>query len=328
MIRSVVVALATIVVVVFGTAFDRIAAQPTAPPAQLPVQITGATPGVNIELFINAGKVGDVTVAANGDATSILDLSNLGKVKLQVFVDVCRDGQVVKVMVVAGQPAAEDSNCRRRILGGAWWSDCGVTRLTLDLTRFGMRVIGCGSLYTEPKFYGPVGGAIVVGGLLIAGGGESTTGISSTPTPPVSTTPPSTTPPVTTPPVTTPPVAAPPTNTTVPSVPVDFSVNVQPGYNHPGGSTSIACFAISAAAIGNAPAVNSTANYNGRIQGPGVVSGGTFSGNLNSAGRAVVQAVINSFGNYVATVTVIFGGVTRTATGQVNVTQNQSNCPQ
>ena len=324
MIRSIVVALVTIVVVVvFGTSFDRIAAQLNTPPAQLPVQITGATPGINIELFINAGKVGDVTVGATGDATSILDLSNLGKVQLQVFVDVCRDGQVVKVMVVAGQPAPEDSNCRRRILGGAWWSDCGVTRLTLDLTRFGMRVIGCGSLYTEPKFYGPVGGAIVVGGLLIAGGGDGTTGVSSTPTPPVSTTPPSTTPPVTTPPVT-----PPPTNTTVPSVPVDFSVNVQPGYNHPGGSTSIACFAINAAAIGSAPAVNATANYSGRIQGPGVVSGGTFSGNLNTAGRAVVQAVINSFGNYVATVTVVFGGVTRTATGQVNVTQTQSNCPQ
>ena len=66
----------------------------------------------------------------------------------------------------------------------------------------------------------------------------------------------------------------------------------------------------------------------GQISGPGVVSGGTFSGNLNAAARAVVQAVINSFGNYAASVTVIFGGVTRQATGTVNVTQNQSNCPQ
>ncbi|HEX6163412.1 MAG TPA: hypothetical protein VFZ31_08605, partial [Vicinamibacterales bacterium] len=221
----------------------------------------------------------------------------------------------------------EDKNCRRRIVGAAFWSDCGVTRLTLDLTRFGMRVIGCGSLYTEPKFYGPVGGAIVVGGLLIAGGGDSTSSISSTPSPPTSTTPPVTTPPVTTPPVTTPPVT-PPTNTTTPVVPVDFNVTLQPGYTHPGGNTSLACFAISAAAIGNAPALNQTATYSGQIQGPGVVSGGTFSGNLNAAGRAVVQAVINSFGNYVANVTVVFAGVTRTATGQVNVTQNQSNCPQ
>jgi hypothetical protein len=325
MIRSFGVALVTTFVVVLSTSYDRIAAQPNAPPSQLPVQITGATPGINLELFLNAGKVADVTISTTGDGSSVLDLSNLGKVQLQVYVDVCQDGKVVKVMVVSGQPAPEDTNCRRRVVGSAWWSDCGATRLTLDVTRFGMRVVGCGSLYTEPKFYGPVGGAIVVGGLLIAGGGDGTTTASSSP--PTSTAPPATTPPVAPPPVTPPPVT-PPTNTTTPVVPVDFGVTLQPGYTHPGGNTSLACFAISAAAIGNAPALNTSATYSGQIQGPGVVSGGTFSGNLNSAGRAVVQAVINSVGNYVANVTVIFGGVTRTATSQVNVTQNQSNCPQ
>jgi hypothetical protein len=325
MIRSFAVALVTIVVVSVLSATGQLAAQPQNPPSQLPIQFTGGAPGINLELFVNAGKVADVTIGATGGASSVLDLSNLGKVQLQVYVDVCQDGKVVKVMVVSGQPAPADTNCSRRAVGGAWWSDCGVTRVTLDLTKFGMRVIGCGSLYTEPKFYGPVGGAIVVGGLLIAGGGDSTSSLSTTPTPPATT---ATPPPVTTtPPVTTPPVA-PPTNTTAPVVPVDFAVNVQPGYTHPGGNTSIACFAFLATAVGNAPPVNQTAAYNGQIQGPGVVSGGTFSGNLNSSGRAVAQAVINSVGNYVASVTVIFGGVTRTATGQVNVTQNQSNCPQ
>ena len=86
---------------------------------------------------MNAGKVADVTINANGDGTSVLDLSNLGKVQLQVYVDVCQDGKVVKVMVVAGQPTPEDKGCSRRAVGGAWWSDCGVTRVTLDLTKFG-----------------------------------------------------------------------------------------------------------------------------------------------------------------------------------------------
>ncbi len=327
MIRSFAVALITIAVVSLSSISGRIAAQPQAPtpPSSLPMQITGATPGLSLELFMNAGKVADVTIGTDGTGTSVLDLSNLGKVQLQVYVDVCQDGKNVKVMVVSGQPPPEDTNCRRRVLGGSFWSDCGVTRITLDLTKFGMRVIGCGSLYTEPKFYGPVGGAIVVGGLLIAGSGGDSTAVATTPptaTPPVTTVPPVTAPPVTTPPVT------PPTNTTTPAVPVDFTVNVQPGFTHPGGNTSIACFAFLATAVGNAPPVNQTATYNGRIQGPGVVSGGTFSGNLNSAGRAVVQAVINSVGNYVATVTVIFGGVTRNGTGQVNVTSGQSSCPQ
>ena len=64
---------------------------------------------------VNAGKVADVTINANGDGISVLDLSNLGKVQLQVYVDVCQDGKVVKVMVVAGQPTPEDKGCRRRV---------------------------------------------------------------------------------------------------------------------------------------------------------------------------------------------------------------------
>jgi hypothetical protein len=330
MIRSFAVALVTILVVSVVSATGEIAAQPqnpTAPPSQLPIQFTGGAPGMNLELYLNAGKVADVTIGATGGGTSVLDLSNLGKVQLQVYVDVCQDGKVVKVMVVAGQAPPEDKNCRRRIAGGAFWSDCGVTRITLDLTKFGMRVIGCGSLLTEPKFYGPVGGAIVVGGLLLSGGGDGTSTTSTTPTPPTSTappvtTPPVTTPPVTTPPVTTPPVTTPPTNTT-PNTPVDFNVNLTTSYNHPGGNTSLAC-----GLIATTPALNQTASYTGQIMGPGVVSGGSFSGSLNAAGRAVFQAVINAFGTYSFSVSVTSGGQTRTATGSTNVGAANSTCPQ
>jgi len=89
-----------------------------------------------------------------------------------------------------------------------------------------------------------------------------------------------------------------------------------PGYTHRGGSTSIACFTIIATAVGNAPALNQTASYTGSITGPGVVSGGTLAGNLNASGRAVVQAVINSFGNCVGSAIVAFGGVSRQATAR------------
>jgi hypothetical protein len=323
MIRSFVVALVTVVVVSWLGYSGEIAAQQQAPPSQLPMQITGATPGISLEIFMNTGKVADVAIGTDGTGTSVLDLSNLGKVQLQVYVDVCQDGKVVKVMISAGQPTPEDKNCRRRIVGGAWWSDCGATRITLDLTKFGMRVIGCGSLYTEPKFYGPVGGAIVVGGLLLTGGGSETTSIATTP-PAVTTTP--TTPTAPTTPAT-PVIPTPtPTNTTT-TVPVDFGLTLTPGYNHPGGNTSLACFLIIATAVGNAPAINQSASYQGTILGPGVVSGGSFSGNLNASGRAVVQAVINSFGNYVGSVTVLFGGVSRQATAQINVQSAQGNCP-
>jgi hypothetical protein len=297
MIRSFAVALITIVVVsVLGSSREIAAWQQNAPPSQLPMQFTGATPGLNLEVYMNAGKVADVTINTNGEGSSILDLNNLGKVQLQAYVDVCQDGKVVKVLLVTGKPTPEDKNCRRRIVGGAWWSDCGVTRITLNLTKFGMRVIGCGSFITSPKGLATVGGAIVVGGLLIAGGGSDSTSVT------------------------------PPTNTTVPPVPVDFTVSMTGSYNHPGGSTSIACFLIIATPAANAAALNETATYTGQITGPGVVSGGTFSGNLNAAGRAVAQAVINAFGNYAASATVVFGGVSRNANGQVTVLETQSNC--
>ena len=320
MIRSFAVALITIVFVsVLGSSREIAASQQNPPPSQLPMQFTGATPGINLELFLNAGKVADVTIGTNGEGSSILDISNLGKVQLQVYVDVCQDGKVVKVLVVAGKPTPEDKNCRRRIVGGAWWSDCGVTRITLDLTKFGMRVIGCGSILTEPKFYGPVGGAIVVGGLLIAGGGDSPTSVATTPpattAPPTSTTPPATT----TPPTTTPP-ATPPTTPTPPATPVEFTVTLTPSYNHPGGSTSIACVLI----VTTPPAAAGA--YTVTFSGPGVQSGGSQSGTLNAAGRAVAQAIINAFGNYGMSVSVTFSGVTRTATGSVNVQAPNSTC--
>src|SRR5690348_8539789 len=119
MIRSFAVGLITIIVVVALSILrvDLFAQQSgAAGPGSVPIQFSGGTPGVNLELFINAGKVADVTIGTNGQGNSILDLSNLGKVQLQVYVDVCQDGKVVRVLVVAGQPKPED-NCKRRIVG-------------------------------------------------------------------------------------------------------------------------------------------------------------------------------------------------------------------
>jgi hypothetical protein len=57
-----------------------------------------------------------------------------------------------------------------------------------------------------------------------------------------------------------------------------------------------------------------------------VVSGGSFSGSLNAAGRAVVEAVINAFGAYTFQVSVVAQGVTRTASGPLSVNAGNSNC--
>lgn len=218
MIRSLAVAFVTIAVVASFGLKDHLAAQQPAAgatgPGAVPIQFSGGTPGVNLELFINAGKVADVTINSSGQGASVLDLSNLGKVQMQVYVDVCQDGKTVRVLVVSGQPPPED-NCKRRIAGAAWWSDCGVTRITLDLTKFGTRIIGCGSFMSENRnWLIPVGAGAVAIPFIAGGGGDSTS--VSTPITTTSTTTTTTTTTTTQPTV---PVVPPttPTNTTVPA---------------------------------------------------------------------------------------------------------------
>lgn len=189
--RLVLVAVASVAVVVSLSLSPRLAAEQAANRSvavKFPVEISGAVPGLNLELYLNSGKVADVPINPQGEGQWVLDLGNLGKTRMQVTVERCEDGQNVQRVYFAdpGVTIPEDSKCKRRPVGAAWWSDCGVTRITLDLTRFGMRVVGCGSLLTQPKVYGPLGGAVVVGGLLLTGGGDggSTTPVStSTPTP-------------------------------------------------------------------------------------------------------------------------------------------------
>jgi hypothetical protein len=320
MMRSFVVAAVTILLVSGLTPFERVSAQGTPPPAQVPVDIVGGVPGVSIEVFMNNGKVADVTVGGAGDASWVLDMSNMGKTKVQIYVDVCKDGKIVKVLFVTGngQPPPKDEDCDRRLVAAGFQSDCGVTRITIDIRNWGSRIVGCGSMLSQPKVYGPIlGGAAVLIGI-VAGGGDSTSSFTpTTTTPPTTSTPPATTPP----PSTTPPPQTPPANTT-PAAPVDFNVNLVTSYNHPGGNTSLACGLLS-----TTPPQNTSASYTTQISGPNVVSGGTSSGFLNAAGRAAFQAVISSIGSYNFMVTVVSGGQTRTASGSVNVTSANNTCP-
>lgn len=319
--RLILIAVATVAVVVSLSLSPRVAAEQAANrTASFPVQITGAVPGVNLELFLNAGKVADVPINAQGEGQWVLDLGNLGKTRMQVTVERCQDGQNLQRVYFAGQGVSipEDDRCTRRPVGAAWWSDCGVTRVTLDLTKFGMRVVGCGSMLTQPRVYGPLGGAIVVGGLILTGGGDGNTPTSFTPTTTTST---STTPPVTT----LPPVATPPVNTTppvtTPPAPTDFSVSVALSWTHPGGTQSVAC-----GLIATTPA-QAGAPYTISTTGPGVVSGQSVTGTLNQSGRAAFQVRINSVGPYTIVVNVTVGTLQRSATGSVNVTGASNSCP-
>ena len=315
MIRSFVLAIVTVITVAGAGSLDRLAAQ-GAPAAKrispVPVTIRGGASGSVVEAFLNEGKVADIPIGTAGDASWVLDMGNMGKSKVQIYVDVCENGRVERVLFTTGGMPPEDEDCDRKPVGAGFWNDCGATKITLDFTRFGANVAGCGNFFTSKTGLATTGG-IIVGGLAITLPGDDTTSSGST-----SSAPPGATNPVTNNPGTTNPgTTNPPTG---PAAPFDFSAAITTSYTHLG-STSLACGLIT-----TNPPLNQTAAYSGTITGPGVVSGGSFSGTLNAAGWAAVEAVINLIGTYNFAGSVVAQGVTRTFSGSIAVTSGASNC--
>lgn len=186
-----------------------------------PLEFAGGTHGVSIEIFLNAGKVGDVPLDASGGGNWLLDMGNQGKTQVTVYIDVCKDGKVVKVAFVTagGQAPPRDESCDSRVVAVTFRSDCGVTRITFNLLNRDAKAVGCGWSFTDPKVVGGIVGTALIPVLITAGGGDTTapTGVSSTP--PTTSGPPVTTPPTTAVPPSTMPPSTPPPTTTPPSTP-------------------------------------------------------------------------------------------------------------
>jgi hypothetical protein len=228
MVRLFVVSLLAAVVVC--AAGGRASAQPAAP-KPFPVDVKG-TAGVNVMLFVDNGKFAEGTFNAAGDFSSLLDFGNSGKSKVTVYVDVCKDGQIVKVMLVTGAPPPKDDDCHRTVAGTPFYNDCGVTRLTINVLKMFAQPVGCGKPFTTNRLM-MIGGTAVGGSLIAiaAGGGSTTTSIASAQPPPISATttpvtttqpqPPAATPPQP-PPVTTPPQPPPATTPSAPSIAGNF----------------------------------------------------------------------------------------------------------
>lgn len=327
MIRSFAVACLTIAVVVLFSPWESLLAQSGKPvPTNVPVEFSGGTPGLNLELYINNGKVADATVNPQGTASSFLDFSNLGKVEVHIYVDECQDGKTVKVMVAAGQ-TAEDNGCKRRFVGAPWTTTCGVTRITINLHDFRAHTVGCGGFFTEPKGIGTLAG-IAGGGLLVAlaGGGSDTTVTASTPTPTPTATTSTTTTTTTTTTTPTTPVAPPPT-TTIPVTPpvnqtTDFSVTGGAGsweHTNPGVSSTLCGRFATTPVMANAP-------FLATISGPGA-SQPNVSGTTNAAGIGLFRSTIVAFGGYSVTINVTAAGLSRTGTISITVTSANGTCP-
>jgi len=304
MIRSFMIAIVTVIAVAGAVPVSPLAAQgPLVKEFQL--KLEHGSQDEFIELYVNEGKVADVKLGTAGDAAWVLDLGNLGKSKVQIYVDACKDGEVEKVIFTTGGTPTKDEDCDRKPMGAGFWNDCGVTKITLDLRRFGAKVMGCGNFFTS-KTGAVTLGSIAVGGLVIGTtAGGDTNPSSTTSAPPVTTNiPVNNNPGTTTPPGTTNP---------------NYNAAVSTSYQHDG-NTSRAC-----AVITTDPPQQGT--YSGTFSGPGVLSGGTFAGSL-VGGRAGVVATINVIGTYGITGSVVAQGVTRAFSGSLGVSSGAGNCVQ
>jgi hypothetical protein len=135
------------------------------------VHATNASPNSVLDLAMNGGKVGEIKTDPTGTGTSILDFANMGKVQVQVFVERCEDGKIVRIqMVVVGETVPADQGCDRKPVGFFWTHN--VETLSID--------VGAGLMQVETSgLSGPIKvgiGAAVAAGAAIAltsGGGDS-----------------------------------------------------------------------------------------------------------------------------------------------------------
>lgn len=144
----------------------------------LALEVGGAAPASALEIALNGGKIADATPDEQGNATSVLDLANLGKARVTVYVDRCENGRKVTVQLVSeGNDPPANEDCDRK-MAGWFWSDKGKVRVD----------VGNGTVSTPgiPKAVLIGGGAAAAVGIgLLAGGGSDSavTPAPSSPTP-------------------------------------------------------------------------------------------------------------------------------------------------
>lgn len=125
-------------------------------PAQ--IIINNAPPSINIDVFIDAGKVQTAQVNQQGTTGFTLDFLSLGKPSGQMYVEVCKDGQRIRV-ISDGVNIPEDEGCNRKPIGAAFTFTC-TNKITLNWAQAKGSFGGCGSFLTNKAFLIPVGAVI------------------------------------------------------------------------------------------------------------------------------------------------------------------------
>lgn len=145
------------------------------------LRVTNATPGLNIDLYLDAGKVGTITVDPKGEGGFGLDLLNLGKPTGQLYIETCKDGQRVRV-ISDGTVVPTDDGCNRKPVGVLFTFTC-TGKITLNFPAARASFAGCGSMWTNRWLWVGVGGVAATTAVSAGGSG------SASPTPAVVVTP-------------------------------------------------------------------------------------------------------------------------------------------
>jgi len=181
-------AAATAVVLVLAGA-HRVGAQQ----GTVTVDVTGALGASVLDVAMNGGKIADIQPGPDGAGTTTLDLADVGKAQVQVFVDRCQNGQVVRVQLVTdGRTPPRDENCDRKFAGVFWAHRA--RRLAIDIPAGTMQVANSGMSTAMKAGLGAAGagGALIA---LAAGGGDANPGSPGTPSTPTTPTTPTFSPP-------------------------------------------------------------------------------------------------------------------------------------
>lgn len=146
------------------------------------LKVASATPGMNIDLFIDAGKVGIVIVDPKGEGAFDLDLLSLGKPTGQLYIETCKDGQRVRI-VTDGTIVPTEEGCNRKPIGVLFTFTC-TKRITLNFAAAKASFGGCGSMWTNEWVWVAIGGVASTVAVTAGGGGSSSVAPAAV-TPPV-----------------------------------------------------------------------------------------------------------------------------------------------
>jgi len=140
-------------------------------PKPTQIIVNNAPAGINIDIYLDAGKVQTAVVNQQGSTGFDLDFLSLGKPQGQIYIETCKDG--VRIRVISdGTTVPDDEGCNRKPVGVAFTFTC-TGKITINFKDAKGSFAGCGTVWTNKWFLTGLG--IAGGGILAttAGGGDT-----------------------------------------------------------------------------------------------------------------------------------------------------------